>query len=190
MDGTYQPCILDCPLIDISDHSLFQDKVLLAEHLYVIILLMKHLRILSLFVLFLLVVSCQGTVATDPVREAESTLVDKSKGNVTGILISKDKVQYRGLLIYLGTVINGPEGFVASALDTKNAPSTVVNAENGTFAIQNVKPGEYSLIVYEVEAGGKALLDGQGNIKVIEVLEGSTFDVGTINLDELNISLE
>ena len=146
---------------------------------------MNTIKILFLCFFIFLIVSCQSIVGikTTPLSEPTS---DPLKGKVVGTINSIDKINFRGLLIYLGSIINGPEGFIAGALDTKNSPSTIVNEETGDFSIANVEPGEYSLIIYEVEAGGKALVDSKGNIKVIVVRSGEETNIGLLNLDEIN----
>lgn len=145
----------------------------------------KSLKVLLILVMILSTISCQVTQEKNTVTPTDTRVVKPGTGRVTGILTSKETVNLKGLLIYLGSIINGPEGFVAGALDTKTARSVVVDEKTGTFSINDVEAGKYSLIIYEVEAGGKALLDGEGNIKVIQVFEGKTVDLGTLILDDL-----
>ena len=146
---------------------------------------MNKLRTAFFLSIIFLVVSCQSLqgVNISPVSEPTS---DPLKGNVIGTINSKDKINIRGLLIYLGSIVTGPEGFIAGALDTKISPSTIVDEETGIFLLTNVEPGEYSLIIYEVEAGGKALVDSKGNIKVVVVRAGEETNIGLLNLDEID----
>jgi len=85
------------------------------------------------------------------------------------------------LIVYLATILHIGEdrgGF----LDLANAPFAHVQ-DNGYFRIDNVPPGEYILVVYEVVMGGKALQDDNGDFIVIQIQRGIIRDLGVVNFN-------
>ena len=146
---------------------------------------MRKIKVLLLLSIVFLMVACQSIEGTKTTPLPQPTS-DPLKGKVVGSVNSIEKINRRGLLVYLGSIIIGPDGFIAGALDTKNSKSTIVDEETGSFVLTNIEPGEYSLIIYEVEAGGKALLDSSGNVKIVTVRSGEETNVGILDLDKMN----
>lgn len=89
-----------------------------------------------------------------------------------------------GLMLYLGDIFVDSSGFVGGFLDASKAPVADYNSVNGNFIFSDIKPGTYSLIIYEVVLGGKAYTDSEGNIVSIEVKDGEITDLGKIYIDE------
>lgn len=148
---------------------------------------MKKVYLLSLFILAILIGGCSSINNTDQpqVTQAATTDViptqDSTKGTVTGKIITSSSDERIGLIIYLGDVIVDPKGNTGGFLDKTRAPSTLLDSDNGVFTISNVPPGQYSLIIYEVVAGGRVYTDDKGNVAIIKVEPGKTVDLGDID---------
>lgn len=104
-------------------------------------------------------------------------------GAVKGVIKSQNPLDINGLIVYLGDIIQIGEEFRGGFLDTTNAPHAIVNPKTGEFFINNVRPGTYSLIIYEVIAGGRAYQDESGNTLEIRVEENQILDLGTITFN-------
>lgn len=147
---------------------------------------MKNLVRIALIIATLVFTGCSGAVRSEVPQNPQVSLTeptpteDVSKGIVTGRIITDNPVDRNGLIVYLGDVFVDSKGFVGGFLDKQRAPSGIVNGEDGLFTINNVPPGQYSLIVYEVVLGGKAYQDDKGNVVIIKVEPGKTTDLGDI----------
>ncbi|WP_322806516.1 hypothetical protein [Thermanaerothrix sp.] len=104
-------------------------------------------------------------------------------GAVKGVIKSQNPLDINGLIVYLGDIIQIGEEFRGGFLDPANAPHAIVNPKTGEFFINNVRPGTYSLIIYEVIAGGRAYQDESGNTLEIRVEENQILDLGTITFN-------
>lgn len=109
------------------------------------------------------------------------------KGSVVGQIITNNPQDLIGLIIYLGELIQLPENMYGAYLDAKTAPSSLISIEDGKFYLGDVEPGIYSLIIYEVMAGGKVYQDSNGSAIPVSVVDGEITDIGTI---EFNLSGE
>lgn len=104
-------------------------------------------------------------------------------GAVKGIIKTKDLKDLNGLIVYLGDIIQMGEGFRGGFLDPNKAPYALIDPHTGIFFINNVRPGTYSLIIYEVVAGGKIYQDVDGNAIEIQVKQNELTDLGVIEID-------
>ncbi len=161
----------------------------------------KALALLSILTFAMLAIACQNVSPSTAV----STLVEESplaaetlpfelptlgpvptpppdKGVVTGKLIAKDPVSRIGLSIFLGDIIDVGDGSHAAFLNRETAPIGRLDATTGRFLFTDVPPGKYSLIISEVEAGGRAYMAPSGDVQVIEVVMGQVTDLGDISL--------
>lgn len=149
--------------------------------------LKNNLLLLSL----LLITSCGPSalinsdfpsILTEDTRKQSSPI--NGFGHVVGKIESSEVENRTGLMLYLGDIFVDSSGFVGGFLDASKAPVADYNSVNGNFIFSDIKPGTYSLIIYEVVLGGKAYTDSEGNIVSIEVKDGEITDLGKIYIDE------
>lgn len=101
-------------------------------------------------------------------------------GGIKGKLIMTNSLDLNGLIVYLGDIIELTDEFSGGFLDTSKAPFCYVNPVDGTFYFNDIKPGTYSLIIYEVVSGGMVYYDENGNVLKIEVKDNKILDLGDI----------
>jgi len=106
------------------------------------------------------------------------------KGSVFGTMVTDDIIDLRGFIVYLGGLAVVSDGQYAGILDEDRAPFTYIDTMNGKFFINDVDPGQYSLILYDIGFGGRAYMDESGSVYVIEVVANQQ-----TNLDEIFIDL-
>ncbi|KPL72311.1 hypothetical protein AC812_15860 [Bellilinea caldifistulae] len=85
-----------------------------------------------------------------------------------------------GLIVYLGDIIELSNEFSGGFLDTSKAPFSYVDPIDGSFYFHDIKPGNYSLVIYEVVSGGMVYYDESGNVLKIEVKENNIIDLGEV----------
>jgi len=103
-------------------------------------------------------------------------------GVVIGRLVANDPTARVGLSIFLGDVVNVGDGSHVAFLNRQNAPIGRVDTVTGRFVFVDVPPGEYSLIVSDVELGGRAYLGPSGDVQVIKVIADQITDLGDISV--------
>jgi hypothetical protein len=135
---------------------------------------------LYIFVLLtILIFGCVPTKTEALEKRLEPTPIPGT-GGVKGKIIMTNSLDLNGLIVYLGDIIELTDEFSGGYLDTSKAPFCHVNPEDGTFYFYDIKPGTYSLIIYEVVSGGMVYYDNNGNVLKIEVKENKILDLGDI----------
>lgn len=109
------------------------------------------------------------------------TLKNSHTGGITGFIRTTNSGDQRGLIVYLASPFSYEEE-IGGFLDLSQAPFGHVQ-DNGYFRIENVPPGRYILVVYEVVMGGRALLDEKGKFVIIQIQPGSVSDLGIIDFN-------
>jgi uncharacterized protein YceK len=148
---------------------------------------MRKLIYITLLIAVIIITGCSSVAKTGEMQNTPSPITQQSatqdikKGIVTGRIITDSPQDRVGLIVYLGDIIVDSKGYTGGFLDKQKAPSDLVNGETGVFTINNVPPGQYSLIIYEVVLGGRAYTDDTGNVMVVKVEPGKTVDLGDIN---------
>jgi len=159
-----------------------------------------RIRMLLPLLLVFLLVGCQSPtteVSTQPEAENSTGPVfpeveipnpvpdpEKGKSNVVGKIIGPDPVENIGLILYLGDLIQVNEDEIGGFLDQSKAPRALFDPKSGQFVFQNVEPGKYSLILYQVELGGQAYLAPNGSVQIIEARVDETVDLGDITYQQ------
>ncbi len=138
-------------------------------------------KTIAFFVLFFLffVQSCNSNIEQNEIKIYPTPL--PGTGGVKGKLIMPKPSDRNGLIVYLGDIIELSSEFSGGFLDTSKAPFSYVDPVDGTFYFQNVKPGSYSLVIYEVVSGGMVYYDENGNVLKIEVKENNVLDLGDVH---------
>ena len=160
--------------------------------------LSKALTLLSILSFVLLATACQdATTPTANTLVGESPLVAENspyvlptlgpvpspspgKGVVVGRLTATDPVAMIGLTIFLGDIVNVGDGTHAAFLNRQKAPIGRLDATTGRFYFTDVLPGQYSLIISEVEVGGRAYMAPSGDVQVVEVIADQITDLGDV----------
>lgn len=149
---------------------------------------MYRKKMFFLFLIIILSSGCGGTSAENPIKLPEGSTISipevipspvPGKGTVIGQIEAANPKRLVGLLVYLGRVV-AVEDKYGGFLDTNTAPVAFVDGESGKFYFADVEPGEYTLILYEVEVGGKVYLDSAGSAVLISVAPDKVLDLGTI----------
>jgi hypothetical protein len=139
---------------------------------------MKKIFTVSLFILLFLVQSCNIKIEQKEAKIYPTPL--PGTGGVKGKLIMPKPSDRNGLIVYLGDIIELSNEFSGGFLDTSIAPFSYVDPEDGTFYFHDIKPGTYSLVIYEVVSGGMVYYDENGNVLKIEVKENNVLDLGDV----------
>jgi hypothetical protein len=66
-------------------------------------------------------------------------------------------------------------------LDTANSPSAITRTD-GSFAFINIEPGDYVIIVGDVEGVHTIIAEPGGRATVYTAEQGETLDVGTLEV--------
>ncbi|MHB0988691.1 MAG: peptidase associated/transthyretin-like domain-containing protein [Bellilinea sp.] len=154
---------------------------------------MRKIQTFSILLIFILLSSCtqlsktkiSDNLITDPIDDFKvperipQPLV--GKGSVIGQIYSKKPQDIRGSIVYLGELVVLPDNMYGSFLNTDNAPSSLIAVTDGKFYIHDVRPGLYSLIIYEVMMGGKVYQNTTGSAIPIEVVADRITDVGVVD---------
>jgi hypothetical protein len=82
--------------------------------------------------------------------------------------------------VYLGNLVIVDKDHYGGFLDASKAPSTIIDSTNGKFYFKDIKPGKYSLIIYDLGNAGKAYTDTNGSVVLIQVESGKILDMGKI----------
>ena len=101
-------------------------------------------------------------------------------GGVFGIIDSKNLLDLKGNLVYLGELVELPDNMFGAFLNTKVAPNSLVDSTTGKFYVSDVLPGKYSLIIYEVMMGGQVYKNADDSAIVIEIKENEITNIGNI----------
>ncbi len=113
---------------------------------------------------------------------------ESGKASVTGRVMHQDGYPISHTIIRLADVARGAEGKGgAFILDLARSPGTVTD-ENGYFAIQNIKAGEYVVVIGDVESSGvyEIIHETDGKAKIWTFPADKVTDTGVI---EVNITL-
>jgi hypothetical protein len=119
-----------------------------------------------------------------PSSAAPSTLEiptpSPGKGVVIGEVVDSQTQQAPfEVILYLGGMIQMDNGIPVVRLDRETAPFAIP-VQDGRFAIADVEPGEYGVIVFSPDGSFMAdNPDGSGSL-VVKVTPGETVDVGRI----------
>lgn len=111
----------------------------------------------------------------DPIPQPES-----GKGSLIGTVSNPNPINNIGLILYLGDLIRVGENETGAFLDQSRASVGHFDAKTGEFFFENITPGEYSLIIYQVELGGQAYMTPDGNVQPIEIKANEIIDLGEI----------
>jgi hypothetical protein len=124
---------------------------------------------------------CNHTHVSQSVEYPTATLFPGT-GGVWGYIRTPRAIDQRGLIVYLANTINY-EDLIGGFLDLANAPFSHVQ-DDGYFAIYNVTPGDYVLVVYEVVMGGKALQNETGGLTIIHIEKDRLLNLGIIDFND------
>lgn len=149
---------------------------------------MKRLKYF-VFICVLLLISGCGSSNNQPIKtdDSPSFIVPEPSvdtGVVVGKLTTSNYQNLTGLILYLGDLATSESGLAVGVLDINNALKAVINEETGDFYFDKVKPGQYSLIIYEVVLGGKVNLDADGKILIVTAEANKTTNLGDILYEE------
>jgi hypothetical protein len=126
-----------------------------------------------------------GSSGVKPATRTPLPTPSSSTGNVTGRLVNKDLgTSLQGLTIYLGDLVpmQNSQGNLVT-LSQNASPHATVDA-NGYFALLNIKPGIYPLIVW-TPISSKVITDPQRSEQEYRVIvkPGEAVDVGEMNIE-------
>jgi hypothetical protein len=144
---------------------------------------------LSIFLLIFIVVitGCSKATPTSINPEVLSTTTpppspESGMATIIGQVMHQDGYAMSSTIIRLADVARGAEGKGgAYILDIARSPGTITD-ENGRFIIQNVKAGEYVLVVGDIELTGiyEIIKESDGQAKVWTLPTDQVTDVGVL----------
>jgi len=162
-------------------------------------LLVCHVLVILVLVMGL---SCaRQNVVITPFANSPSPLVDVSPlsalmtpwseptpspgmGLVKGRLVVGDPTALIGVSLFLGDIISIDNGGHIAFLNRKNAPIGRIDATTGRFIFIDVPPGEYALIISDVDYGSRVYLNSSGDIQVIKVVPDGIVNLGDIPMNQ------
>lgn len=109
---------------------------------------------------------------------------ETGKAVLTGQVLDLSGVPLKGITVRLAEVYRESQDSEDGAfvLDTAFSPGAVAD-ENGFFVIQNIIPGEYVLVVGDVENNNYIIIAQEdGRPRVWKVVSDQTLDVGTLRI--------
>jgi hypothetical protein len=149
----------------------------------------QMIRNISLFLLIFMVIlpGCSKSTpsATNPEVLSTSTpppSPESGMATIVGQIMHQDGHAMSNTIIRLADVARGAEGKGgAYILDIARSPGTITD-ENGRFIIQNVKAGEYVLVVGDIELTGiyEIIKETNGQAKVWTFPADKVTDVGVL----------
>ena len=143
---------------------------------------------LALFLIFITACSNAKPSAINPVVLVTPTPLpqpESGKASVTGQIMHEEGYAMANTIVRLADVARGAEGRGgAFILDIARSPGTFTD-KYGYFNVQNVKAGEYVIVVGDVEITGVYQIISQenGNAKIWTLPADQVTDVGIIKVN-------
>jgi len=109
-------------------------------------------------------------------------------GAVTGrILVAREAgdIPIAGIIVGLAEVLVGEDGVARASGYSPDTPNRITTDDSGGFAINNVPPGIYSIILDAVVTSYQLADPESGNTILVEVQAGSVEDIGVLRFDSL-----
>jgi hypothetical protein len=109
-------------------------------------------------------------------------------GSIVGrIIVSRETgdVPVVGLVLGLGDTITGEDGIARVSAYDMGGPNRTTTDEGGGFAVNNIPPGTYSLILDAGVAAYQLTDPDTGNTILVEVQPGEVVDVGVLRFESL-----
>jgi hypothetical protein len=138
-----------------------------------------------LLLILLFITACTHTVPNSGTPGAEITYIVPTPGTDTGVVIGtimdeSTKKPMGGQTIYLGTIVYmTPAPAHSYVLQENSSPHTFAD-KDGRFALGNVQPGNYIVMVW-TPIGTSVIIDPKtGNELSLVVEAGKTVDLGSI----------
>jgi hypothetical protein len=140
---------------------------------------MKSLWTLPFFFLLIFLTSCRGVV--EPVVSSPPQPdPEPGKTTVVGHLVSSAGDPVPNMLVRLAEVVRqGDEG--AFVLDGAFSPGATTD-ENGFFAMENIFPREYVIVIGDVLFEYEVVSEPQGGARTWVAAEDQVLDVGAIRV--------
>lgn len=116
--------------------------------------------------------------ATPPVKP------ESGKATIYGQVVHKQGYPMADTIVRLADVARGAEGRGgAYILDIARSPATSTD-KNGNFSIQNVKAGEYVIVIGDVESTGiyEIITEANGQAKVWNLPADQATDIGVLTV--------
>jgi hypothetical protein len=109
---------------------------------------------------------------------------ETGKATMTGRVMHQDGYPIKNVIVRLAEVARGAEGRGgAFILDLARSPGTVTD-QNGFFAIQNIKPGEYVIVIGDVETTSvyQIIKETNGSAKIWSFPADKVTDIGVLTV--------
>lgn len=135
-------------------------------------------------------ISPSALPASTPQTLAPQVTLDPTKASAFGILMLErdgEAVPVTDSILYLAETLRDDQGADSlAAFDRLRSPRTVTDSQ-GRFAFVNVNPGKYGLVLDTIINSYLLLWPGEQEAILIELREGETADLGTLNYEDLPI---
>lgn len=146
-------------------------------------------KILSFFFLLLVIglfAACGNTnssTTNDLLAKAQRE-VPADKAAIVGVVTHDNGTGYDNTPIRLAEIVwNAEKTEGAFFLDMAQSPGTYT-LSNGAFMINNIKPGEYAMIVGDVMERNTVIReDGQDRVRVYSLTAGTVLDIGVMKVE-------
>lgn len=109
---------------------------------------------------------------------------ESGKATMVGRVMHQDGYPLGNVIVRLADVARGAEGRGgAFILDVARSPGTITD-QNGFFTVQNIKPGEYVIVVGDVETGNvyEIIKEDNGTAKVWNFPADKVTDIGVLKV--------
>ena len=140
---------------------------------------------LVLLIAIVLFTSCSSPTKEEDLLSIYQAQLESGKAGLLGKLVNENELPVRGEVIKLAKVVWNEEktsaGFV---IDGANSPS-VISEEDGFFAFMNVDPGEYVIVVRNIEINPIVIprAPGSNEAAIFTIQSDQILDVSIIKIN-------
>lgn len=109
-------------------------------------------------------------------------------GAIVGrLIIGRDTgdIPVAGLTVGLADVLRGEDGIARASGYAPDTPNRTTTDAGGGFAINNIPPGTYTIVLDAVVASYQLADPVSGDVILIEVQPEESFDIGVLRFDSL-----
>ena len=140
---------------------------------------------LVLLIAIVLFTSCSSPTKEEDLLSIYQAQLESGKAGLLGKLVNENELPVRGEVIKLAKVVWNEEktsaGFV---IDGANSPS-VISEEDGFFTFMNVDPGEYVIVVRNIEINPIVIprAPGSNEAAIFTIQSDQILDVSIIKIN-------
>lgn len=126
-----------------------------------------------------------ATPGAEAPTQPQPLKVTNSSGAITGVLLDEQGAPVTDLAVFLADLVDGPQpGSKMITFQLGSSKRGPTDAQ-GNFAIDDIKPGSYTLVIYTPGGGSTPIPPpggAPGSAILVEVKAGQTVDLGKLQV--------